>query len=93
MAATKEPLHNVNLPASSDDETGGYDATTERYATAYDVRDMNALGLLPTFRRRFNFLAMVGFSSTVVTPWETTLVTFSFALFDGGTGGLFCMFS
>lgn len=62
----------------------------KKYATAYDLRDMAALGLTPAFRRRFNFLAMVGFSSTVVTPWEATLATFSFALFNGGTGGLFC---
>lgn len=29
-------------------------------ATACDLRDMDALGIMPTFRRRFKFLAMVG---------------------------------
>ncbi|KAK3072457.1 hypothetical protein LTR53_006784 [Teratosphaeriaceae sp. CCFEE 6253] len=67
----------------------GSDDAPEKYATAYDLRDMNALGLVPTFRRRFDFLAMLGFSSTVVVAWQTTLATFSFALFNGGTGGLF----
>jgi hypothetical protein len=62
----------------------------KKYATAYDLRDMDALGLVPAFRRRFNFLAMLGFSSTVVVAWQTTLATLSFALFNGGTGGLFC---
>lgn len=61
-----------------------------KYATAYDLRDMSALGIEPTFRRRFDFLAMVGFSSTVIVAWETTLATLGFALFNGGTGGLFC---
>jgi len=63
----------------------------KKYATAYDLRDMDALGIVPTFRRRFNFLAMMGFSSTVLTAWETSLATFSFALYNGGTGGLFCV--
>lgn len=62
----------------------------KKYATAYDLRDMDALGIVPTFRRRFDFLAMVGFSSTVIVAWETTLATLGFALFNGGTGGLFC---
>ena len=39
---------------------------TSKGATAHDVREMDALGLTPTFRRRFKFVAMVGFSSTVV---------------------------
>ena len=34
-------------------------------ATAYDLHDMDALGLAPTFKRRFKFIAMVGFCSTV----------------------------
>ena len=88
----KETSHNIKLRALDDEirnlEFGSDPA--KKYATAYDLRDMDALGLVPTFRRRFNFLAMLGFSSTVVVAWETTLVTFSFALFNGGTGGLFC---
>jgi choline transport protein len=61
----------------------------KQWATAYDVHDMDALGLAPTFRRRFKFVAMVGFSSLVVVAWENTLVTFYYALANGGTGGFF----
>ncbi|KAK5732182.1 hypothetical protein LTR17_010759 [Elasticomyces elasticus] len=93
--AGKETSQNVELRALNEDlhklEFGSDPA--KKSATAYDLRDMNALGLVPTFRRRFNFLAMLGFSSTVVVAWQTTLATFSFALFNGGTGGLFCAVS
>ena len=61
-------------------------------ATAYDLRDMNALGIEPVFKRRFKFLAMVGFSSTVVVAWQNCLTNFGFGLFDGGTGGIFWTF-
>lgn len=61
-------------------------------ATAYDIRDMDALDLTPTFRRRFKFVAMVGFSSTVVVAWQNVLTTFGFAFYNGGTGGLFWTF-
>lgn len=64
----------------------------EQYATAYDLRDMDALGLARTFRRRFKFLTMVGFSSTVVVAWQNVLATYGFALYNGGTGGLFWTF-
>lgn len=65
----------------------------KKYATAYDLRDMDALGIVPSFKRRFDFFAMLGFSSTVIVAWEVTLVTLSFGLFNGGTGGLFCKLS
>ena len=57
--------------------------------TAHDVRDMGLFGIQPTFTRRFKFVAMVGFASTVVMCWQNTLATFSFALQNGGTGGYF----
>ena len=57
--------------------------------TAHDVREMELFGIEPTFRRRFKFVAMVGFASTVVMCWQNTLATFSFALQNGGTGGYF----
>ncbi|KAK3658024.1 hypothetical protein LTR56_000768 [Elasticomyces elasticus] len=79
LRALKEDFHKLEFGSDS----------AKKSATAYDLRDMNALGLVPTFRHRFNFLAMLGFSSTVVVAWQTTLATFSFALFNGGTGGLF----
>lgn len=59
------------------------------WATAADVRDMDALGINPTFKRRFKLVAMVGFSSTVVISWQNMLATFYFALYNGGTAGLF----
>ena len=57
--------------------------------TAHDVREMDLFGIEPTFKRRFKFVAMVGFASTVVMCWQNTLATFSFALANGGTGGYF----
>ena len=53
-------------------------------ATAHDIRDMDALGLAPVFKRRFKFVAMVGFCSTVVVAWQNTLTNFGFGLYDGG---------
>lgn len=66
----------------------GIDSEKSR-ATAHDVREMGLFGIEPTFRRRFKFVAMVGFASTVVMCWQNTLATFSFALQNGGTGGYF----
>ena len=34
--------------------------------TAHDVRDMGLFGIEPAFKRRFRFISMVGFASTVV---------------------------
>ena len=68
------------------------DSPAKQGATAYDIRDMNALGLAPVFKRRFKFVAMVGFCSTVVVAWQNTLTNFGFGLFDGGTGGIFWTF-
>lgn len=62
-------------------------AAEKTWATPNDVRDMDALGLNPTFKRRFQLVAMIGFSSTVVVAWQNTLATFYFALYNGGTGG------
>jgi len=43
-------------------------------------------------QRRFKFIAMVGFCSTVVVAWQNTLTNFGFGLVDGGTGGIFWTF-
>lgn len=69
-----------------------FDSPAKQGATAYDIRDMNALGIAPVFKRRFKFVAMVGFSSTVVVAWQNCLTNFGFGLFDGGTGGIFWTF-
>lgn len=86
--------HNVELQAI-DDEIRDLEfdrGTAKKWATAHDIRDMDALGISPTFKRRFKFVAMVGFSSTVVVAWQNALATFGFALYNGGTGGLFWTF-
>ena len=86
--------HNVELRAM-DEELRDLEfdrGTAKKWATPHDLRDMDALGLTPTFKRRFKFVAMVGFSSTVVVAWQNTLATFGFALYNGGTGGLFWTF-
>lgn len=57
--------------------------------SAHDAHEMDLFGIKPTFKRRFKFVAMVGFASTVVLCWQNTLATFSFALANGGTGGYF----
>ena len=69
-----------------------FDNPAKQGATAYDIRDMNALGIAPAFKRNFKFVAMVGFSSTVVVAWQNTLTNFGFGLLDGGTGGIFWTF-
>ena len=85
------PLHSDEL-RTPDDEIHDleFDGTpVKQWATIHDLREMDALGIAPTFRRRFKFVAMLGFSSTVVVAWQVTMVTFGFAFFNGGTGGLF----
>lgn len=67
-----------------------YDHTRKKpQPSEHDVRDMALFDIQPAFTRRFKFVAMVGFASTVVMCWQNTLATFSFALQNGGTGGYF----
>ena len=81
-AKAESKPHNVELSAldeiARDLELDSDPA--ERYATAYDIHDMDALGIKPAFRRRFNLLAMIGFSSMVAAAWQNTFATFTFAL-------------
>jgi hypothetical protein len=89
---SKQSRNNVELRALDDEIRGlefDHNPAKQYWATPNDVRDMDALGLNPTFKRRFKFVAMVGFSSTVVVAWQNMLATFYFALYNGGTGGLF----
>ena len=91
----KESSHSVELRAIDDeirDLEFDRNPVAKEWATPHDMRDMAALGLAPTFKRRFKFVAMVGFSSTVVVAWQNTLAVFGFALYNGGTGGLFWTF-
>ena len=91
----KESSQSVELRAIDDeirDLEFDRNPVAKEWATPNDLRDMAALGIAPTFHRRFKFVAMVGFSSTVVVAWQNTLATFGFALYNGGTGGLFWTF-
>lgn len=88
---TKEAIQTKIEPKHIDNDLHELDSDSpaKEGATEYDIRDMNALGLAPVFKRRFKFVAMVGFCSTVVVAWQNTLTNFGFGLFDGGTGGIF----
>lgn len=90
----KEPAHTDVSLRQLDSELREleFDSPAKEGATAYDIHDMDALGLAPTFKRRFKFVAMVGFCSTVVVAWQNTLTNFGFGLLDGGTGGIFWTF-
>lgn len=89
---TRGSASNYAREQTIDDEVLAleFDRNSEKLKpTAYDVREMELFGIEPTFKRRFKFVAMVGFASTVVMCWQNTLATFSFALTNGGTGGYF----
>ncbi|KAK5127758.1 hypothetical protein LTR85_004874 [Meristemomyces frigidus] len=86
-------LTHVDRPQLEDeDHELEFDSPAKEGATAYDIHDMDALGLAPTFRRRLKFIAMVGFCSIVVVAWQNTLTNLGFGLLDGGTGGIFWTF-
>ena len=80
-SSNEESLHkqaetNVNLRQLNNElRELEFDSPAKEGATAYDLQDMNALGLEPTFKRRFKFVAMVGFASTVVMCWQNSLAT------------------
>ena len=46
------------------------------------------LGKKPVLRRRFGFLAMIGFTCTMLVTWEGSLVLFTTGLTNGGSAGL-----
>lgn len=76
---SKQPYSSVQLRAvNNGHDIGDIDqqAAAATWATANDVHDMDALGLEPTFKRRFRFVAMVGFTSVVVVAWQATLSVF-----------------
>ncbi len=93
MEDSKRSRNNVEMRAIDDEirdlEFDRNTTAAKQWATPHDIKDMDALGLTPTFKRRFKFVAMVGFSSTVVVAWQNMLAVFYFALYNGGTGGLF----
>ena len=94
QAMSKFPFSSIKLDDNmrSRDELHNleYDRSAKQpQPSEHDVRDMALFDIQPTFVRRFKFVAMVGFASTVVMCWQNTLATFSFALQNGGTGGYF----
>lgn len=61
----------------------------EDYGTVHDKEDMRAMQEEQVFFRRIGQWAAVALNCTVVLPWQTVLVGLGFALYNGGTGGLF----
>lgn len=57
--------------------------------TEADKQDMLILGKKQVLRRNFNFVTMLGFSSTVMTAWEILPIVAVFALEDGGLPTIF----
>lgn len=89
---SKEPYNRVegHTLENADNISSDFSrSAAQTWATTHDIRDMSALGLYPTFKRRFRFIAMVAFSSMVTVAWQNVLAVFQFALYNGGTGGLF----
>ena len=46
------------------------------------------LGKKPVLRRRFGFLAIIGFTCTMLITWEGSLILFTTGLTNGGSAGL-----
>ncbi|TKX25740.1 amino acid permease-1 [Elsinoe australis] len=83
-----------SIRANSKTSSDNYDQATPDVAEKYrgtknDKHDMNVLGKKQELRRNFNFITMLGFTSTCLASWEGLLVYLGFALTNGGTGLLF----
>lgn len=94
LSSAKEPHSKVEHqdvldPFTTTSSSDFSRSAAQTWATTNDIRDMSALGLHPTFMRRFRFVAMVAFSSMVTVAWQNLLAVFQFALYNGGPGGLF----
>ena len=49
-----------------------HDDPAKKYARAYEMRDMDALGIVPRFRRCLDFLATLGCFNTGLVAWDST---------------------
>ncbi|KAL8997684.1 MAG: hypothetical protein Q9169_003091 [Polycauliona sp. 2 TL-2023] len=58
-----------------------------------DRSEMRMLGRVQVLRRNFTLVPMLGFSTVLICTWELLFANLSFAITDGGTGGLFWGFS
>ncbi|KAI4129166.1 MAG: hypothetical protein LQ341_006596, partial [Variospora aurantia] len=75
-------------------EVGGDELVADRYqGTPADRHDMRMLGRIQVLRRNFNFIPILGFSAVLICTWELLFANLTFALTNGGTGGLFWGFT
>ncbi|KAG8530175.1 uncharacterized protein KY384_005658 [Bacidia gigantensis] len=77
FALEEKPAYEVSIHAHNDD---GLNSTDDELL----VR----LGKKPVLRRRFGFLAMIGFTCTMLVTWEGSLILFTTGLTNGGSAGL-----
>ncbi|KAI4114679.1 MAG: hypothetical protein LQ345_004578 [Seirophora villosa] len=89
---TNEKLGAVpewNAADAADDEL-----VADKYqGTSADRHDMRMLGRIQVLRRNFNFIPILGFSVVLICTWELLFANLTFALTNGGTGGLFWGFT
>ncbi len=79
------PYRDAQSPSEHDDDKVVSKSVPEKFrGTTTDRHDMLLLGKKQVLRRNFNFLTMLGFSSTVMTAWEILPIISVFALEDGG---------
>jgi len=79
------PYGDPQSPSEHDDDKVVSQTLPERFrGTTTDRHDMLVLGKKQVLRRNFNFVTMLGFSSTVMTAWEILPIISVFALEDGG---------
>ncbi|KAK0249369.1 hypothetical protein LTR91_024109 [Friedmanniomyces endolithicus] len=79
------PYGDAQSPSEHDDDKVVSQTLPERFrGTTTDRHDMLVLGKKQVLRRNFNFVTMLGFSSTVMTAWEILPIISVFALEDGG---------
>ncbi|KAI4275921.1 MAG: hypothetical protein LQ337_002836 [Flavoplaca oasis] len=94
MGASME-LHTVNAQGSVDskncvDEVGKTPHVIESELPSAGQRDAQALARLgkkPVLKRRFSFIAMLGFTCTVLVTWEVIPIIYTTGLTNGGTAG------
>ncbi|KAH8705814.1 amino acid/polyamine transporter I [Talaromyces proteolyticus] len=70
----------------------GNDFTATTTSSIKDDNTLMRLGKTPVLKRTFGFMAVLGFSCTVLITWEGALVVFTSALLNGGTAGVIWSF-
>ncbi|KAI6894785.1 amino acid transporter-like protein [Hortaea werneckii] len=85
----EEALNITSSSLSERDPFAGSHVPKEYQGTPTDRQDMHTLGRKQVLRRRFKFLTMLGFASTVMVAWEFVLVVSPFGLADGGKPAVF----